>query len=535
VIDAAALRRHFPVHALLGPDLEVRQLGPTLERLLGADARRSFDALFALERPTLDEVSIDRLRALGPALCVVRFKPTALPLRCEFVPTEDGSVLLLGSPSVHSVDALAGLQLGFADFPAHDPTADFLMVLGTHRATLDDLRELTEKQRRQRRALEETNARLEAANEEARRASAVKSRFLAHMSHELRTPLHAISGLAHLLREDPNAPRSAEYIDGIHSSAQLLVSLIGQVLDLAKIESGRMELQRAPFSLAESLGAVFQPQQARAQFKELTFDWRIDAPADTWLLGDALRLQQICLNLVGNSVKFTERGGISVRVALAAGRLRIDVQDTGPGLTEEELARLFQPYAQASRVHDTGGTGLGLSLSRELAQLMGGTVSAACRVGEGCVFTVELPVEVTPRPVVSPVAGSPVQRPLRVLLVDDNAINRLLGERLLVREGHSVRVSTDGVDALALLEAGRFDVILMDVQMPTLDGLEVTRRLRARGDRTPVIALTANAVLGVREACLEAGMNDYVAKPIELVTLRAALLRLTSPAPGGGE
>jgi CheY-like chemotaxis protein len=144
-------------------------------------------------------------------------------------------------------------------------------------------------------------------------------------------------------------------------------------------------------------------------------------------------------------------------------------------------------------------------------------------------------VEVTPRPVVSPVAGSPVQRPLRVLLVDDNAINRLLGERLLVREGHSVRVSSDGVDALALLEAGRFDVILMDVQMPTLDGLEVTRRLRARGDRTPVIALTANAVLGVREACLEAGMNDYVAKPIELVTLRAALLRLTSPAPGGGE
>jgi CheY-like chemotaxis protein len=120
-------------------------------------------------------------------------------------------------------------------------------------------------------------------------------------------------------------------------------------------------------------------------------------------------------------------------------------------------------------------------------------------------------------------------------LVDDNAINRLLGERLLVREGHSVRVSSDGVDALALLEAGRFDVILMDVQMPTLDGLEVTRRLRARGDRTPVIALTANAVLGVREACLEAGMNDYVAKPIELVTLRAALLRLTSPEPGGGE
>ncbi len=323
MIDSTTLRRHFPVHALVGPGLEVRQLGPTLERFVGVQSQRTFDDLFVLERPTLAIESAQQLRALGPTLCVVRFKPNGMSLRCEFLPADDDSVLLLGSPSVPSVDALTAQGLGFADFPAHDPTADFLMVLGTHRATLDDLRELTEKQRRQRRALEETNARLEAANTETRRASAVKSRFLAHMSHELRTPLHAISGLAHLLREDPDAARNQTYVDGIHSSAQLLVSLIGQVLDLAKIESGRMELQRSPYSLAATLGSVLQPQQARAHLKGLTFDWFIDAPAETWLLGDALRLQQICLNLVGNAVKFTERGSIRFRATLSEQRLRI--------------------------------------------------------------------------------------------------------------------------------------------------------------------------------------------------------------------
>lgn len=251
-------------------------------------------------------------------------------------------------------------------------------------------------------------------------------------------------------------------------------------------------------------------------------------------LGDALRLQQIALNLVGNALKFTQHGEVELRVVLSEGRLRLAVRDTGPGIPAEDLAKLFQPFVQVGPAHSQEeGSGLGLALSRELAALMGGTLGAESEPGVGSLFVLDVPAEVAPAPAeAAPAAVAALAHPerkstLRVLLVDDNAINRMVGQRLLARDGHQVDVLESGEQAIERLAGETYDAVFMDVQMPGLDGLETTRILRGKGLRTPVVALTANALSGDREVCIAAGMTDYLPKPIDLGELRAVVQRLS--------
>jgi signal transduction histidine kinase len=533
MISAETLAQRQPVHAIIGPDLRVLQLGRSLQRLCGDAADCPFGSLFELLRPTLAVLDVATLRGLGPVFCQVKFLPNGLPLRAEFLPGDDGCVVMIGSPAVVSTEELRQYGLGFNDFAVTDPSVDFLMALTTQRATLDELHAVNANQREQRKELERINARLEAATREATDASAVKTRFLSKMSHELRTPLNAITGLAELLRDGTRDSEQLAYFDDMRDASQLLLSLIGQVLDLSKIESGQMTLECQPFDLHQAIQKVMGPLRARAEFRGLACAWIVEAPPAVWLRGDALRLQQVVLNLVGNALKFTEHGEVELRAVLAQDRLRLAVRDTGPGIAPADLAQLFQPFVQVGPVPaQQGGSGLGLALSREIAVMMGGTLTAQSVPGTGSTFVLDIPADIMAAPVAS-VAPAPVKSPpskarLRLLLVDDNAINRLVGQRLLQRDGHEVEVLESGEEAIERLAHERFDAIFMDVQMPGLDGLETTRILRARGVTSPVVALTANALAGDREICLAAGMTDYLSKPLDLAELRAVVQRVSA-------
>jgi len=380
---------------------------------------------------------------------------------------------------------------------------------------------------------------LAAAKAAAEAASEAKSRFLANVSHELRTPMNAILGMIDLaLRRNIDAT-AKEFLHTARESADLLLALLNDLLDSAKIESGRLDLEAAPFSLRRVLEQTTQVLAVRASEKGIAFSCRIPPDVPDALVGDQVRLRQILLNLAGNGIKFTERGEVTVSVraeSRGAGEacLEFVVQDTGIGIPPSELDRLFRPFAQAdpSTTRRFGGTGLGLAISSSLVAMMGGRLWVESEVGRGSTFqfTVRLPLASEPprepRPAADVLAVAPCT--LRILLVEDNVANQKLAAYILRERGHIVEVASDGPQALAMWQAGRYNVILMDVQMPGLSWLDVAAAIRAREagpDRVPIIAMTAHAMKGDRERCIEAGMDDYVTKPVKEAELHEVIKR----------
>ena len=386
------------------------------------------------------------------------------------------------------------------------------------------------------------------AKEQAEAATRAKSEFLANMSHELRTPLNAVIGLAHLALQTALTPKQHDYLDKIQSSAQLLLRLINDILDFSKIEAGKLELERIPFALDQVLTGLATMMALTMGKKPLEFLLRLDPQAPRGLIGDPLRLGQVLLNLASNAVKFTERGEVEVSVTLLerAGdeaRLRFAVRDTGIGIAPAQQARLFAAFAQAdaSITRHYGGTGLGLAISQQLVALMGGVLDVVSTPGTGSTFafTLRFPIAAAVTAVVRSAAVPPEQdwtgargaglEGARVLLVEDNEINRQVARELLEGFGLRVDVAANGREAVARVAAAGppYAGVLMDLQMPELDGYEATRALRAlpANANLPIIALTANAMAGDRQRCLEAGMNDYLSKPLQPAALRALLVR----------
>ena len=389
--------------------------------------------------------------------------------------------------------------------------------------------------------IEQRTRELQAAKIQAETATCAKSAFLANMSHEIRTPMNAILGLTHLLKRDGVTPAQAERLDKIDGAAQHLLSIINDVLDLSKIEAGKLQLEQGDFALASVLDHTHSMILDAAQAKNL--DVHVDDDAvPPWLRGDSTRLRQALLNYAGNAVKFTERGAITLRARLltetpAGLTVRFEVQDSGIGITPEQQSRLFGAFEQAdaSTTRKYGGTGLGLAITRHLAQLMGGEAGVESEPGQGSTFwfTARLarghgamPTAAAPRPD----AEAELRRRhagTRVLLAEDNPINREVALELLHAVGLAADTAEDGLAALEKAKAGDYALILMDVQMPNLDGLETTRALRAHPawrDK-PILAMTANAFEEDRHACLEAGMNDFIAKPVEPNAMFATLLK----------
>jgi PAS domain S-box-containing protein len=374
------------------------------------------------------------------------------------------------------------------------------------------------------------------ARDEALAANRAKSRFLATMSHEMRTPLNGVLGMIRLAQQLPaDDARRGEYLQHALDSGATLASIIGDVLDLARIEAGRLQLEVEDFDLHELVHQIARGQQAQAVAKGLAFEAALMPGLPRWVYGDALRLRQVMLNLLGNAIKFTETGVVRLHVSAArAGWVRVEVQDSGPGIAEAALERLFTPFEQgeASTSSRQGGTGLGLSICRELAGLMGGEVGVNSTLGQGSRFWAELPLSERHEATRSAdgVAGAPALplQGVQVLVVEDNPVNMLIASETLKRWGAEVHEAEDGAQALARLAPGHgIDVVLMDVNMPVLGGVQATEALRAAEHTRslPIIALTAAALASEQRQALQAGMDDFVAKPIEPELLLAAVQR----------
>jgi len=372
-------------------------------------------------------------------------------------------------------------------------------------------------------------AALAEARDQAEAASRAKSEFLANTSHELRTPLNGLLGLVRLA-QDPSLPpaRLREYLEHIDDSAQALAGLISDILDLSKIEAGKLSIEQVDFDLHQLLAHMRDAYTELATAKGLTLRFDLGAGVPQWATGDPVRLRQIIANYLGNALKFTERGWIELRVVRRLdGRVRVEVRDSGPGIPLEVQPRLFHPFSQAdaSTTRRYGGTGLGLSICRQLAVLMGGGVGMLSAPGEGSRFWADLPLPPAARPMPpAPARFAPVDalRDARILLVEDHPVNTLVAEATLAHWGAHVRSVGDGEQAIAAVaqasERGEaFDAVLMDLQMPVLGGIDATIAIRRTHGSTllPVIALTADAQQAQREHALRHGMNDFLVKPID--------------------
>ncbi|HZY15293.1 MAG TPA: ATP-binding protein, partial [Ramlibacter sp.] len=388
-------------------------------------------------------------------------------------------------------------------------------------------------------ARHQAEQRMQEALRAADQASHAKSEFLATMSHEIRTPLNGVIGLTQLLAASDLPAREAESVAMIDSCAKSLLSVVDNILDFSKIEAGRLTLEQVPTDLAQLVRELSDVFRLRAAEKGLRFDLRQDAQVPRWIAADPGRLRQILLNLLGNALKFTAQGGFSLDVSLQQGsdgqELCFAVFDTGIGISEVDQARLFTRFTQAdaspSRAHS--GTGLGLAISRQLAQMMGGDVTLASRKEHGSTFTLRVPLHLAPAPVAAKaLAAGPVRRDARILLAEDNEVNQLVAQRLLASLGYErVTAVFTGREAVHACSAQDFDLVLMDCQMPVMDGWEATRELRRLGVRAPVLAFTASATSADRERCLAAGMNDYLAKPVELAVLAGKVQRWLAQEP----
>jgi signal transduction histidine kinase len=388
----------------------------------------------------------------------------------------------------------------------------------------------------QERAREEE---LRAARDAADAANRAKSSFIATMSHEIRTPLNGILGLARLLQDEGVTPSAQRHVALIDQSAQALRALVDDILDMSKIEAGRMDIEQATFDLQVLLDEVVNLHRVRATEKGLLLRLQLAPDVPRHVRSDPSRLRQILSNLVANAVKFTRQGQVDLstkRLPGTADLVEFTVTDTGLGIADEFLPHLFEPFTQqdVGTSRRFGGTGLGLAIVQQLTGLLGGQVSVESVAGQGSCFRVRLPLPPAEAKPPGSVWGGLEESPraLRVLVVDDHSTNRLVATSLLRKLGcGTVEEANDGKEAVERALAQPYDLVLMDCEMPVMDGYEATRRLRAAGCKSQIVAFTANVMVGARERCLAAGMDDYLSKPVSVDKLRMALDRCGEPIP----
>ncbi|MCC3159190.1 response regulator [Hymenobacter sp. 15J16-1T3B] len=404
------------------------------------------------------------------------------------------------------------------------------------------VRERTQQLRQQKAHIEQINGDLVLARDAAEASRRAKAQFLANMSHEIRTPMNAVIGLTHLLQRTPTNAEQTEYLAAIQGSSQNLLTIINDILDSSKIEAGKMSLESVPFGLRGLLQRVARMFEFATASKGLQLRLELAPEVPVAVLGDPVRLNQVLVNLVGNAIKFTARGAVAVRVtaqpgAAAAGQwlVRFAVQDTGIGIAADKLDAIFEDFSQAntSTTRQFGGTGLGLSIARNLVELHGGQLWVESTVGVGSTFLFELPyAEAAPAelPSEAPAELTPFEPPLRVLVAEDNELNQLVARKTLEAWNVQVTVAANGRLAVEAATAAHFDAVLMDVQMPEMDGYEASRQLRLRfpdAAALPILGLTASALPEDRALALAAGMNDTLPKPFDPAELYASLARFT--------
>lgn len=389
------------------------------------------------------------------------------------------------------------------------------------------------------------------ARERAEAANAAKSNFLAIMSHELRTPLHGVIGITSVFKQTPLNKEQAEYADIIENSSYVLLSLINDILDLSKIESGKVEIEQVEFDIRQLAEDMLNMAGIQAKQKDLALHLQITPGVPQFLIGDSTRLRQILVNLVGNAVKFTAQGKVGLEILLHAGAERsatlcFRVSDTGIGIPEENLELIFQPFRQADQTttRHYGGTGLGLTISKQLAELLGGSISVSSTVGKGSVFEIYIPFELPAAQtaktgmkntdVSAGAMRSDKFKDRRVLLAEDDPVNQIVSRELLKNLGCNVQIAENGIEVLRMYSAEKPEIIFMDCMMPGMDGYEATAKIRELEEQQkeahiPIVALTANALPSDRDKCLAVGMDDFLAKPFKAADIEAMLARWVTP------